>query len=830
MLAARSNFFLGNDPARWRTNVPSYARVAQSTLAGVDVVWHGGDGSGLEYDFVVAAGVDARALTLEVGGATGVELTPSGALAMTTRAGTLVQRPPRVRQGTRDLRARFVRRDGSHFGFAIDGYDPARAVLIDPVFVYSTYLGGSSSDSASAIAVDAEGNAYVTGDTDSMDFPTVDAFQASYGTKVEAIGDVFVSKLAASGTSLVYSTYLGGSGADGAAAIAVDASGNASITGYTTSTDFPTYAAFQSTGDGTSSFVTKLDATGSALVFSSYFGGNAYDDATAIAADASGNTYVAGTTSSTNLATSNAFQPTFGGVADAFVSEIDPSGALVYTTYLGGSNEDGAAGIAVDGSGEAVVVGSTESTDFPTLTPLQSANAGTTDAFIAKLDASGVGLVYATYLGGSYYDAATAVALDASGSAYVTGTTISSDFPTRAPFQPTLAGDEDCFVTKLNASGSVLVYSSFLGGSSEDMAEGIAVDGSGNAYVTGTTDSFDFLLENAMQPILSGPYDAFVAKVNTGLLYSTFLGGSDIDEGQAIAADGSGNAYVVGWTSSTDFPTANALKPVSSGQEEVFISEIATPNLAPGSPCTAAGVCGTNHCVDGVCCDTTCTDECEACDVAGHVGTCTGVVGPPHGPREACNGGGTCGGSCDGTHPTCAYPAIACGSTCTGGRETDSVCDGDGGCVTTPSFSCNAFACDEGARCKTSCLSDDDCAPGITCVNGACGPAPVCVNDHRSQRADGTTADCSPYACGDAGLCMGACAQISDCAAGWVCTDNACVLPPYPSSCTLGRTRTNANPTWPCAWLAVIVVSRRLARRRKAAKPRSRQESPLQHG
>jgi hypothetical protein len=369
------------------------------------------------------------------------------------------------------------------------------------------------------------------------------------------------------------------------------------------------------------------------------------------------------------------------------------------------------------------------------------------------------------------------------------------------------AGEDDCFISKLNPLGSALLYSSFLGGSGVDRGTGIAVDASGNAYVTGSTGSVDFPLENAMQTTL-GSGDAFVTKVGMGLVYSTYLGGSTLDEGTAIAASATGNAYVTGWTSSSDFPIASALQPKLGGGSDGFISEIITPNVPSGASCTADGVCTSNHCVDGVCCDTACTDPCTACDVTGEVGTCTGVVGSPHGARQMCNGSGACTGSCDGVHLACTYSEGACGSTCANGSEIDSVCDGDGGCNPQAPISCHGFACTDGVRCKTACLTNTDCVVGSECLNGVCLPPAVCVNDHRSQNSDGTTADCTPFACGASGVCNGTCAVTSDCAAGWVCTAADCVLPPYPGGCSASASRHDEPTPWLVALLAVLVRRR----------------------
>jgi hypothetical protein len=387
--------------------------------------------------------------------------------------------------------------------------------------VYSTYLGGSGGDGGSSIALDSAGNAYITGQTYSTDFPTTPgAFQtACKGGNCFPNSDGFVAKISPSGSALVYSTYLGGSGYDVSDAIAVDSSGNAYVTGYTQSTDFPTKNPFQvASGGEVSVFVAKLNPTGSALVYSTYLGGSADDAGYGIAVDSAGNAYVTGATVSTTFPTKNPLQATNGGGgSDAFVSKFNATGsALVYSTYLGGTDVDGGSGIAVDSAGNAYVTGATRSTDFPT-TPgaFQTAYGGVQDAFVSKLNASGSALLYSTYLGGSGEDESNGIAVDNSGDAYVIGETQSTNFPILNPLKKRLMKPNDAFLSKLNHSGSALVYSTYLGGSGKEFGSGIALDGAGNAYVTGSTASTDFPTVNALQPTYGGgANDAFVAKAS----------------------------------------------------------------------------------------------------------------------------------------------------------------------------------------------------------------------------------------------------------------------------------------------------------------------------
>ncbi len=409
------------------------------------------------------------------------------------------------------------------------GTEDALVVKINPAgnaLVYSTYLGGSGDDLGLGVAVDSSGNAYITGQTYSTNFPILNPIQSV----LRGQSDVFVTKINPAGNALVYSTYLGGSSGDVGESIAVDSSGNAYITGATPSTDYPTTAgAFQPAHVGLlydDAFITKINPAGSALVYSTYLGGNGDDIAMGIAVDSSGNAYVTGqTSSSTTFPTSvGAFQPSYGGGTwDAFVTKINAAGSgLVYSTYLGGNYEDIAYGIAVDSSGNAYITGSTYSfLDFPKANPIQGTIGGGRDAFVTKVNPVGNGLVYSTYLGGNSDEIGYGIAVDSSGSAYISGITPSTDFPTVNAIQGTLGGLVDAFVTKINPAGSALVYSTYLGGNDSDFGNGIAVDSSKSTYITGLTFSTDFPIKNPIQSANAGNGDAFVAKISGDLIDHT---------------------------------------------------------------------------------------------------------------------------------------------------------------------------------------------------------------------------------------------------------------------------------------------------------------------
>jgi len=582
-LPGLSNYFIGNDPARWRNNIPQYARVRFANIyPGVDVVFYGNQGR-LEYDFVLSPGADASRVQLTYEGVDAIRIDRNGDLILGTSFGEIRQHKPNLYQeladGRSKVEASYVLRSGA-VAIEVAGYDHRRALIIDPVLTYSSYLGGSANDSGAAVAIDLLGNVYITGSTVSADFPLVNPFQPKKG-----IQNVFVTRLNATGSAYVYSTYLGGAGTDAGLAIAVDSGGDAYVTGATSSSDFPTLNPVQGTLAGAqNAFIAKLNASGSQLVYSTYLGGSASDQGSGIAVDYADNAYVTGSASSTNFPTVNAFQPAMAGPpggTDAFVTKINPMGsAYVYSTYLGGIGNDTGNALAVDGAGNVYVTGGTSSTNFPTANALQPVLGGGSDAFVTEVNAAGSALVYSTYLGGEGNDTGRAITVDSAGDAYVAGDTSSDNFPTMNALQPVRAGGSDAFVTELDATGSALVYSTYLGGSGNDAAQGITVDGAGNAYITGGTTSVNFPTAIPLQGALGGRQDAFVAELSLGgstLVYSTYLGGSNDDAGAGITADISGDVWVAGSTSSTDFPTAVPLQASLAGGQDAFVARITSP-------------------------------------------------------------------------------------------------------------------------------------------------------------------------------------------------------------------------------------------------------------
>jgi hypothetical protein len=582
-LRGKANYLLGNDPAQWRVNIPTYEKVKYTDVyPGVDLVYYG-HSSQLEYDFIVAPGVDANVIRLRFEGATRVAIDRGGDLVLSTGVGDVRFERPLVYQeidGARHtIEGGYINNGvGSHtIGFQLGAYDRHRPLIIDPVLRYSTYIGGSGLDRANGIAVDATGAAYIAGTTSSPDFPISNPLQPT----LESRGGLaaFVAKFTPDGRDLVYATYLGGPDffTDGGA-IAVDGTGAAYITGSTSSRDFPTVHPLQSTLSGfQDAYVAKLSPNGNALTYSTYLGGSSSEETgLGIAVDRTGAAYVVGRTMSPDFPVMQPLQPAIGGGHDGFIAKLTADGgALLYATFLGGSGLfDVAGGIAVDAAGAAYIVGFTGSLDFPTVQPYQRTIGGNHDVFVAKVAPEGTRLVFSTYLGGSGNDEGGAITVDAAGNAYVAGNTHSMSFPTLQPLQPASGGNGDAFVAKLGVQGTLL-YSTYLGGGSVDEASGIAVDSAGNAYVTGTTaSSFNFPLLSPIRGLNTGRFDAFVAKLaptGTALVYSTLLTGRGEDYGVDVAVDSTGAAYVSGFTESADFPLVAPLQSTIGGYDAFVV-------------------------------------------------------------------------------------------------------------------------------------------------------------------------------------------------------------------------------------------------------------------
>jgi len=584
-----SHYYLGNDPAAWRTHVPNYARVEYAAVyPGVDVAWHG-DPGGLEFDFIVAPGADPGRIRLAFDGVEGMRLTPEGGLRLATAAGDLTLRRPlayQERAGRRDIVEAAFDPSGADGAvrLRLGAYDPSRRLIVDPVISYADYLGGSDEDAGLAIAVDAGGNRYVAGSTDSDSFAGAAKDNPSTGT------DAFVAKLAPDGTR-AYVTFIGGFDTEVANVIQVDGSGLAHVAGDTDSAQLPATAGALQTvyAGGQDAFVARLAADGT-LNYLTYLGGSGQDSARALALGAFGDMYVGGSTLSSDFPTQGAFQSALAGEGDGFVSRIEASGTLLeYSTYLGGGGGDNVWALALDDVGAIYVGGSTSSEDFPTAGvsgPYQgSYQGGGSDGFVAKLVDDGSGLVYSTYLGGSNLDRVLALAVGSAdgsdGYAYVTGITASDfDFPVSDGTPVYGGGPFDAFLTRFALNGSVADYSTFLGGNGDDQGLAIALPGENQAVIAGATQSDNLALTQPFQVQRLGTRDGFVLQVQLGAgvitqIFSTYLGGTGDDRLTGIAVDASsGEFHVAGSGTSGDLPTVRASQGENAGGTDAYVMRI----------------------------------------------------------------------------------------------------------------------------------------------------------------------------------------------------------------------------------------------------------------
>lgn len=616
VLPGVSNYYIGNDQRKWLTGIPSYSKVKYEQIyPGIDMVYYGTDQGQLEYDFIVSAGADPNAIKVAFEGADKLEVDGDGDLQIHIAGNQLELRKPVLYQekdGVREeIAGNYALTSPSEISFQVAAYDNTRPLVIDPVLVYSTFLGGSRYDAGLSIAVNPHGNAFITGKTESLDFPTQPT-----SSQIGPGGgfDAFVTKLNVSGSQLIYSTYVGGSrdendqgGVSSYGGIAIDVSNNAYITGLTTSPDFPTPGGQPPVNNGfvADAFITKLDSSGS-LVYSTCIGGGGFDAGHAIAVDQFGQAYITGQEESGTIP-ANGFQPVHAtgcqaGFKDGFVAKLNAAGsALLYFTYFGGNSCNIGFGIAVDAAQNAYVTGETQSSTNFAITPgAFDTTCGTdgvcnpinnqpiSDHFVTKIDTTLTGsssLKYGTYLGGSsderyiYTGGPGGIAIDpAAKFIYVTGNTASTDFPVTNGSVKNGIGD--AFLTKLDPSQPAnlqLVYSTYLGGSGNDVGTGIAVDINENAYLTGS-GSGDFPVTPGMAAC--SDQGAFVLKMSpAGIVkYAACLSGNTPnDTPYSIAVDPSGCAYVTGATSSSNFPVLNSLQTFAGGgtpPSDAFVAKL----------------------------------------------------------------------------------------------------------------------------------------------------------------------------------------------------------------------------------------------------------------
>jgi hypothetical protein len=594
-LPGESHYLLGSDRARWRTGVPSYeGAIYRGVRPGVDLVFRGNPRR-LEYDLHVGPGGDPASLVFRFEGASTVAVDARGDLVLGTPDGDLRHGAPVAwqegRAGERvPVPARWVLGEEGRARIEAGPFDRTRPLVVDPVVSYSTYLGGGDLDTVYATATDAAGALYLTGWSRSTNFPTAGAYQASYAGGID---DVFVAKLSPDGSGLAYATYIGGNGFDEAYGIHVDGNGSAAIGGITSSTNFPVVGPFLNSNSGGShdAFVARLAPNGASLAYGTYYGGSGFDDVWAFTVGSGGTYWFCGATSSTNLPLGNSFQAAYGGgTHDAYVVCLDASGSsLVHGSYLGGSGDETATALAVDGSGKAHIGGWTSSTNFPTVIPVQGAYAGgNDDAFCAAVGPTGETLAYSTYFGGSGFDEATAVVVDAAGRPSYAGFSSSTNLTLASPFQSAYGGGgDDAFLLRLTAAGNGVLGSSYLGGSGFDQPYAMSLDGAGALYFGGFTYSTNFPVKYPVQASNAGGLDeGWIAKVSAAgnaLEFATYLGGSGYDEVLSLRADGTTVLTVGGITSSSDFQVQSPYQQAPAGgvHDGFAIRFLLVPPVAP---------------------------------------------------------------------------------------------------------------------------------------------------------------------------------------------------------------------------------------------------------
>lgn len=607
------SYFRG-DRSDWVTGVPTFGGLEYPEVwPGIDVRYTAAPGA-MKYEFLVAPGADPSAVRMAYEGATSLEVTSGGALRVDMGAGALIDHAPVARQPGGHPVAVEYDVAGTSYGFDLGPYDPSLPLVIDPAIVYSGFIGGSDLDRGYAVAVDATGSAYVTGETDSADFPAT-----TLDTSV-ANRDGFVAKVTPDGSGFEYVALIGGGEDDFAWGIAVDGAGRAVITGSTDSPDFPTDVGpdttFNEPGPDLSvdrdAYVSRLNAAGTDLEFSGYLGGSLDDTGDVLALDAAGNVYVTGDTDSSNFPASGGPDSSYNGSQDAFIAKVLADGSgLAWSGFIGGTDFEYGQGVSVDGAGNVAIVGQTGSSDLGAVGGPDTTLGGASDGFVGKLKPDGSGFTFLGYVGGSADEDMYGAALDRTGAIYTGGLTESSDFPAVVGPDTTFngpPGDEDGFVAKIRPDGSGFAYAGFIGGSENDDAWWVDVDGRGSAYMIGETDSSDFpvvdgpdLSFNEPGPNGTSESDAFVAKVlpnGTGLVYSSFLGGGEDEYAFGLDVDAGGNAYVTGATRSSDFPAAIGpdLTFNSTGTEfDAFVTKVATTERCKGRAVTLLSTTGNDR-------------------------------------------------------------------------------------------------------------------------------------------------------------------------------------------------------------------------------------------
>jgi hypothetical protein len=582
LLPHYNNYFLGNDPAAWRTDVPNYSAITYRNIySGIDLKYYG-DGKSLKYDFIVHPGSDPSRIEIRYDGAEELSVSPNGDLEAVTKFGPAYEKAPYIYQeinGVRhEISGRYEVKNNGSFGFALDSsYNPSYPLIIDPELVFSSYLGGESVDNCTCIAVDSDRCIYIAGGTNSFYMPVYSAFQDEFQL---GMWDGFIAKFSPSGHSLIFCSYFGGSGNETIWDIDIDGNDNLCLTGQTGSHNFPILNAYLDhvinfSGMG---FITKFVPAGNALIFSTYVGGSESDACYALDLDDQDNIYVAGYTASSDFPMVDPIFGVFNNLSDGFVAKFTPDCLnLLFSTYIGGSDTDQIFDIKIDNFGGIHMAGSTYSQDLPLIRPPLPQYGVGSDGFAAKISPSTDSLDYSTYIGGIGTGDAFCIEADSNGNSYVAGW-VSYDIPLLNPFDSIRYGYE-AFILGFYSYGDSIIYGTYYGGSYAEIIYDIKISNNGNIYISGYSGSEDMPLANPYDDDLAGESDCFIAIVSNGgdsLIFGSYFGGSGYDEGQGIDIDSAGNIYISGFTNSTDLPVVNPCFGSYNNGQDAFFAKFGT--------------------------------------------------------------------------------------------------------------------------------------------------------------------------------------------------------------------------------------------------------------
>ncbi len=590
-LGGYSSYFAGKTEKDWFTGIPHFGRVRyKNVYPGIDLVYYGNQRN-MEYDFLVAPGADPKQIELVFSNVDSLRV-DAGDLIIRAAGREMKQRKPRVFQAGRELGSRYRIVDGKRVRLALDAFDAEQPLTIDPILEFSTYLGGPGEDSAYGVVLDSSGFVYVAMATQSPASPTLNPFQQTNTVSMAPA----VLKFTPDGKQLIYYAVLGSGGWDLPHGLTVDSTGSPILVGQTQSNRFPLKNAVQTQFSSIlwTGFIAKMTPDGRSLAYSTYFGGTNTDSAQAVAVDGQGNAYFGGQTESHDVVVKNALQPNYGGgTSDCYLAKMSPTGALLFSTYVGGSGTEYCHALALTPDGGVILAGSSSSTDLPLKNAIQSQitpRFGYGTPVAAKFSADGQTIIFATFFGGPVAGEPLAVAVDTAGNIYATGYVDDNNLTTKNAYQSTNPSGQSAFLAKYDAGMQNLIFATYLGGSGRSLAHGLAVDANGSAYLAGEADSADFPVKSSFQAFRGGGglnADLFVTKFDPSgstLIYSTLFGGSGPDYGFGVAVNVKGEAFVVGDTLSADFTTENAFEPATGGGEDGFLLKISDNTAVSPSP------------------------------------------------------------------------------------------------------------------------------------------------------------------------------------------------------------------------------------------------------